>query len=58
MNNDRPRRFVGSLEQKTEDTSLTVSVKEIVSFGYGERSLHTYGTVMVIKLYKMNARFI
>jgi len=39
MNDDRPWRFKTHLNQKTDDTSLTVRLKETVSFRQRESGL-------------------
>ena len=53
MNNNCSRRFKRSLDQEPDDTPLTMSLEEAVSFGYRERSLQTHGTVVVVDLYKV-----
>jgi hypothetical protein len=55
VNNNCPWRFERSLDQETDDASLTVSLKESVSFRYRERGLQTHCTVLVINLDKVYA---
>ena len=57
MDNNCSWRFKRFLDQESNDASLTVGLKEAVSFGYRERSLQIHGTAVVVDLYNVYAGF-
>lgn len=56
MNDIYPWGFRNSLDQEPDGASLTMNLEETVPFGYRERSLQTYSTIVVVDPQEVYAR--